>query len=44
VYMKNAQAAVLSQLPNGRLAELPGQTHMVRGRPTAPVLRDFFGD
>ena len=44
VYMKNAQAAVVAQLPNGTLVELPGQTHMVRGRATVPVLRDFFGD
>jgi pimeloyl-ACP methyl ester carboxylesterase len=41
-YLKNAQAAVAAQLPNGRLVELPGQTHMVRGRATAPVLREFF--
>jgi pimeloyl-ACP methyl ester carboxylesterase len=42
VYMKNAQAAVVGQLPNGTLVELPGQTHMVRGKATAPVLREFF--
>jgi pimeloyl-ACP methyl ester carboxylesterase len=43
-YMKNAQAAVVGQLPNGTLVELPGQTHMVRGKATAPVLREFFVD
>jgi len=41
-YMKNAQAAVVARLPHGTLAELPGQTHMVRGRATVPVLREFF--
>jgi pimeloyl-ACP methyl ester carboxylesterase len=42
VYMKNAQAAVVAQLQDGRLVELPGQTHMVKGRATAPVLAEFF--
>jgi len=41
-YMKNAQAALVGQLPNGTLNELPGQTHMVKGTATAPVLREFF--
>src|SRR5215213_2029200 len=40
-YMKNAQAALVAQLPNGTLTELPGQTHMVKGIATAPVLREF---
>ena len=43
-YMKNAQAAVAAQLQHGTLAELPGQTHMVRGKATAPALREFFAD
>jgi len=43
LYMKNAQAAVAAALPNGTLQELPGQTHMVRGGATAPVLREFWG-
>lgn len=41
-YMKNAQAAVLAQLPNATLVELPGETHMVRGKATAPALREFL--
>ena len=41
-YLKNAQAAVAAALPNGTLRELPGQTHMVRGKATAPVLREFW--
>lgn len=41
-YMKNAQAAIAAQLPNGKLEELPGQTHIVRGKATAPLLRRFF--
>jgi len=43
-YMKNAQAAIAAQLPDGRLEELPGQTHIVRGKATVPVLRRFFAD
>jgi pimeloyl-ACP methyl ester carboxylesterase len=43
LYMKNAQAAVAAALPKGALRELPGQTHMVRGGATAPVLREFWG-
>jgi pimeloyl-ACP methyl ester carboxylesterase len=42
-YLKTAQAAVAGQLPHGTLTELPGQTHVVRGRATVPVLREFFG-
>lgn len=41
-YMRNAQAAIVEQLPHGRLAVLPGQTHMVKARATTPVLVDFF--
>jgi pimeloyl-ACP methyl ester carboxylesterase len=42
VYMKNAQAAVAAALPKGTLRELPGQTHMVRGKATVPVLEAFW--
>jgi pimeloyl-ACP methyl ester carboxylesterase len=42
LYMKNAQAAVAAALPKGTLQELPGQTHMVRGKATVPVLREFW--
>jgi pimeloyl-ACP methyl ester carboxylesterase len=42
-YMKNAQAALAAALPKGTLRELPGQTHMVRGKATVPVLREFWG-
>ncbi|MDQ6934282.1 MAG: alpha/beta hydrolase [Actinomycetota bacterium] len=42
-YLKNAQAAVAAALPNATLRELPGQTHMVRGKATVPVLREFWG-
>lgn len=41
-YMKNAQAAIAAALAQGTLRELPGQTHMVRGKATVPVLREFF--
>ncbi len=41
--MKNAQAAVAAALPKGTLRELPGQTHIVRGKATVPVLREFWG-
>jgi pimeloyl-ACP methyl ester carboxylesterase len=42
-YLKHAQAAVAAALSNGTLRELPGQTHMVRGKATVPVLREFWG-
>ena len=42
-YMRNAQAAVAAQLPHGRLLTLPGQTHMVKAKPTTPALLDHFG-
>jgi pimeloyl-ACP methyl ester carboxylesterase len=41
-YLKNAQAAIAAALPNGTLRELPGETHMVRGKATVPVLREFW--
>jgi pimeloyl-ACP methyl ester carboxylesterase len=42
-YMKHAQAAIADALPNGTLRELPGERHMVRGKATVPVLREFWG-
>lgn len=42
-YMRNAQAAVVAQLSDGELTVLPGQTHIVKGRATVPVLAEFFG-
>lgn len=41
-YLRNAQAAIAEQLPNGRLVTLKGQTHMIRAKATAPVLREHF--
>jgi len=41
-YLKNAQAAVAAALPHATLRELPGERHMVRGKATVPVLREFF--
>ena len=41
-YMRNAQAAIAAQLPHGRLVTLPGQTHLVKAKPTTPVLVDHF--
>lgn len=42
-YLRNAQAAIAAQLPHGRLATLPGQTHMVKAKATAPALVEHFG-
>jgi hypothetical protein len=42
-YLRNAQAAVAAQPPNGRLLTLAGQTHMVKAKPTVPALLDHFG-
>ena len=42
-YLKNAQAAVAAALPEGTLRELAGQTHMLRGKATVPVPREFWG-
>jgi len=41
-YMRNAQAAIAGQLPQGTLRELPGQTHMIRAKVVAPVVADFL--
>jgi pimeloyl-ACP methyl ester carboxylesterase len=37
-YMKNAEAAVVAALADARLETLPGQTHMVKAKVTAPVV------
>jgi hypothetical protein len=42
-YMRNAQAAIVEQLPRGRLLTLPGQTHLVKAKATTPALLDHFG-
>ena len=42
-YLRHAQAAVAAALPHGTLRELPGQTHLVKGKATVPVLREFWG-
>ncbi|MFD7654366.1 alpha/beta fold hydrolase [Actinosynnema sp. NPDC059797] len=41
-YMRNAQRYLASALPKGQLVVLPGQTHMVKAKVTAPVLTEFF--
>src|SRR3954452_21041985 len=42
VYMRNAQAGIAAALPNGRLETLPGQTHMVKAKVTAPSVSRFL--
>jgi pimeloyl-ACP methyl ester carboxylesterase len=42
-YMRNAQAAIAAAVPNARLETLPGQTHMIKPKVLAPVLRAFLG-
>jgi pimeloyl-ACP methyl ester carboxylesterase len=37
-YLRNAQAAVADAVPHGRLETLPGQTHMIKAKVTAPVV------
>jgi pimeloyl-ACP methyl ester carboxylesterase len=37
-YMKNAEAALAAALPDARLETLPGQTHMVKAKVTAPAV------
>ncbi|ONI90418.1 alpha/beta hydrolase [Saccharothrix sp. ALI-22-I] len=41
-YMRNAQQYLASALPQAELTVLPGQTHMVKAKVTAPVLVEFF--
>jgi pimeloyl-ACP methyl ester carboxylesterase len=42
-YMLNAQTAIAAALPHGSLHTLPGQTHMVKPKVTAPALAAFLG-
>jgi hypothetical protein len=37
-YLRNAQAAIADAVPDARLETLPGQTHMIRAKATAPVV------
>jgi pimeloyl-ACP methyl ester carboxylesterase len=37
-YLQHAQAAVAAILPDGRLETLPGQTHMIKAKVTAPAV------
>jgi pimeloyl-ACP methyl ester carboxylesterase len=37
-YLKNSQAAIVAALADATLAELPGQTHMIKAKVTAPVV------
>ncbi|TVT52776.1 alpha/beta hydrolase [Amycolatopsis rhizosphaerae] len=41
-WMQNSVRAVAAALPDARLRVLPGQNHMVKPRPLAPVLTEFF--
>lgn len=43
-YMRNVQAAIAKAVPRARLETLPGQTHMVKAKVTAPVVASFFLD
>jgi hypothetical protein len=37
-YLRNSQAAIVAALSDARLEELPGQTHMIKAKVTAPVV------
>jgi pimeloyl-ACP methyl ester carboxylesterase len=41
-YLRNSAAAVARVLPNAKYQTVPGQTHLVKAKVLAPVLRDFF--
>ncbi|HEX6360007.1 alpha/beta hydrolase [Actinophytocola sp.] len=41
-YLRNSAAAMARVLPNATHTTLPGQTHLVKAKALAPVLRDFF--
>lgn len=43
-YMKNSQAAIVDALAAGRLETLPGQTHMIKAKVTAPVVAAHLED
>ncbi len=37
-YLRNAQAAIAAAVPDARLEVLPGQTHLIKAKATAPVV------
>jgi pimeloyl-ACP methyl ester carboxylesterase len=37
-WLRNSQQAVVDALPDGQLAVLPGQTHMIKAKVTAPII------
>jgi pimeloyl-ACP methyl ester carboxylesterase len=41
-YMRNSAAALAAVLPGARHLSVPGQTHLVKAKALAPVLRDFY--
>ena len=41
-HMRASAAAVASAVPNGTYQTIPGQTHIIKAKALAPVLRDFF--
>jgi pimeloyl-ACP methyl ester carboxylesterase len=41
-YMQNAQAAIAAAVPGAELLTLPGQTHMIKAKPLAPVIAEFL--
>ena len=41
-YMRHSAAALAAVLPNARHETVPGQTHLVKAKALAPVLRSFF--
>lgn len=41
-YMRAGAAAMASVLPNATYQTVPGQTHLVKAKVLAPVVRDFF--
>jgi pimeloyl-ACP methyl ester carboxylesterase len=41
-YMRNSAAALAEVLPNATHRTVPGQTHIVKAKALAPVLREFF--
>jgi pimeloyl-ACP methyl ester carboxylesterase len=43
-WMQSGCEMVAASLPNGRLARLDGQAHMVKSKATAPVVSDFLAE
>ena len=41
-WLQNAAGALTDALPGSSHRTLPGQTHIVKPKPLAPVLADFF--